>query len=179
MPGERAAGRLGSLPGRLGVSVIIGAAVLGAAATVATGGQPGLLLGLFIVAGTLAAGLAVRARAVYLLIPVPALAYLVAAIAAGLAGGHAGSSHTAMALGAAQWIASGFLAMAAATALAIGITAVRWPRRGPRRADPPRYPPRYRPPAASAGRPGRREETGSPAARRRRPDHPGYPRSSW
>ena len=40
----------------------------------------------------------------------------------------AGVSRTALAVSAAQWIASGFLAMTAATVLAIVATAVRWPR---------------------------------------------------
>jgi hypothetical protein len=151
-PHERAAWRLGSLPGRAGILFIAGAAALGTLATIAAGNGPGVLLGAFLVAGTLAAALTVHPRAVYLLIPVPALAYPVAAIIAGLAAGHpAGTSHTALAVGAAQWAASGFIAMTAATVLAIGITAARWPRRRP--GHP--HPPGYRPPAAGTGRPGR------------------------
>ena len=173
--------------------------MIGAAATVAAGSQPGILLGGCLVAGTLAAALTVQARAVYLLIPVPALAYPVAAVAAGLAGGRAaGTSHTALAIGAAQWVADGFIAMAAATILAIGITAARWPRQdsgGPRQL-------RYRPPAGGSGGPRRADDVhsthrageirsprrsgdvrsprraadpGRPAARRRPPGDSGYP----
>ena len=117
----------GALPGWAGVSLIAGGAVLGAVVTVAAGGEPGTLLGLFLVAGTLAASLAVQPRAVYVLIPAPALAYLVAAAAAGLAHGRAAdTSHTAMAVSAAQWIAGGFLTMMAATIVAIAVTAGRW-----------------------------------------------------
>jgi hypothetical protein len=46
---------------------------------------------------------------------------------AGLVGDRAaGTSHTALAVSAAQWIASGFLPMTAATLLAIAVTAIRW-----------------------------------------------------
>ena len=64
--------------------------------------------------------IAVRPRAVYLIIPVPALAYLAAAILAGLIHDHAAdTSHVALAVSAAQWIAGGFFMMAAATVLAM------------------------------------------------------------
>jgi hypothetical protein len=114
---------------------------------VLTGSEPGTVLSVFLIAGTAAAVLAVRPRAVYLIIPVPALAYVVAAVVAGLIHGQASStSRTALAVSAAQWAASGFLAMAAATVLAIGAAAARWPGRG---QDPGRAPP-----ATRAGRAG-------------------------
>ena len=53
--------------------------------------------------------------------------YVVTATVAGLAGDReAGSSHAALAVSAAQWTASGFLPMTAATVLAIAVTAIRW-----------------------------------------------------
>lgn len=120
----------GRMPGWFGITLITGAAALAAIATALTGARPGAALGVCLIIATLAACLAVQRRAVYLLIPAPALAYTVAAAIAGLARSHtAGASHTALALNAAQWIASGFLAMTAATMLAITITAARWPRR--------------------------------------------------
>jgi hypothetical protein len=68
---------------------------------------------------------------VYLIIPVPALSYVVGATIAGLIHDRADDgSLTGLAVHAAQWIASGFLAMSVATLLAIAITAVRWPRSG-------------------------------------------------
>jgi hypothetical protein len=144
----RAPRRRGSLPGPLGVFLIIGAAALGALATVTTRSQPGNLLGAFLVAGTLAAALAVRPRAVYLIIPVPALAYVIAATAAGLARDHAaGTSHTALAASIAQWVAGGFLAMTAG---------------GPRYGRPARNPPAPRRPQ---GEPGRRFPGGGPGTR--------------
>jgi hypothetical protein len=92
---------------------------------------------LFLVAGTAAAVLAVRPRAVYLIIPVPALAYLMAGTITGLIHDHAtDTSRTALAVSAAQWIASGFPAITIATTLAIATTAARWPRRRRSPHDP-------------------------------------------
>jgi len=116
---------------------VIGAAALGALVTVLTGREPGFVLGVFLIAGTTAAALAVQPSAVYLIIPVPALAYVVAAATAGLIQANkqaAGTSLTALALSAAQWTASGFLAMTVATILAIAVTASRWRRQ---RSGPP------------------------------------------
>ena len=147
---------------------------------------PGLLLGLFVVAGTVAAALAVRPRAGRVILPVPVLSYLVAALISGVVySGSGGTSKTALAIGAAQWIADGFFAMALATVLAVAITTARWylwRRRRPATRDPgwpvpaagsapPRRPrstwetsaePEY--PAGFAGPGGRREagETGAP-----------------
>ena len=117
----------GSLTGRAGVCIVAGGAAAGAVLTVLAGTGPGAVLGVFLVAGTLAAALAIQPRVVYRIIPVPALAYAVTAPIAGVIGDRAAStSHTALAISAAQWIASGFLPMAAATLLAIVVTAVRW-----------------------------------------------------
>lgn len=117
----------GSLTSRGGVCIVVGGAALGALISVLAGTGPGPVLGVSLVAATLAAALAIQPRAVYRLIPVPALAYVVIATAAGLIGDRAAStSHTALALSAAQWIASGFLPMTAATLLAIAMTAIRW-----------------------------------------------------
>jgi hypothetical protein len=129
---------------------VIAGAVFGAGVTVASGLEPGLVLGLCLVAATVAGALAVRPRAVYLIIPVPALAYLVAAAVAGLIQDRAtDTSLTGLAVSAARWIASGFLAMTAATLLAIVITVARWPRRrrGRRAAASARIAPVRQPPA--------------------------------
>ena len=134
----------GSLSAVAGVCILIGCAAAGALVTVLTGTDPGYLLGLFVVGGTAAAAIAVRARAVYLMIPVPALAYAVAAPIAGLIEVYdraAATSLTALAASAAQWIASGFIPMTGATVLAVAMTAARRPGRkpGPRvRATPGR-----------------------------------------
>jgi hypothetical protein len=121
----------GARPGRFGVFVVIGCAVLGALVTVSAGTEPGSVLGVFLVAGTVTAALAVRPGAVYVIIPVPGLAYVVAATMAGLIHDRASdTSLTGLVVHAAQWIASGFLAMSVATLLAIAVTAARRPGRG-------------------------------------------------
>jgi hypothetical protein len=106
--------------------LVAGGTALGLAGTVATHSVPGALLGLCLVGGTALAALAVRPGAVYLLIPVPPLAYLVAATVAGVLGGNApGTSRSALAVSGAQWLASGFLAMATASALAAALAIIR------------------------------------------------------
>jgi hypothetical protein len=117
----------GTRPGCLGVGLVIGGAAAGLLATLLAGRDPGLVLGIFLLAGTAAGALAARPRAAYLIIPVPALAYVAAAIVAGLVHDRAAdTSHTALVISAAQWIASGFLAMSAATLLAIVVAVARW-----------------------------------------------------
>lgn len=117
----------GTRPGRLGVFVVIGATLLGMVITMLAGSEPGVILSVFLVVGTVAAALAVRPGAVYLIFPVPAPAYAVAAIIAGLVHDRGvDTSTTALALSAAQWIASGFIAMIVATGLAFVIAGYRW-----------------------------------------------------
>ena len=129
---ERPAGswrraRWGSLQGGLGVCLIVASAAIGAIATMATASTPGFLLGAFVVIGTVAAALAVRPRAGRMIFPVPVLCYLVAALLTGVVYNHsADSSKTALAIGAAQWVASGFFAMAMATILAVVLVTFRW-----------------------------------------------------
>lgn len=116
----------GSLTGRGGVGIVLAGAALGALISVLAGTGPGPVLGVSLMAATLAAALAIQPWAVYRIIPVPALAYVAAATAAGLIGDRvASTSHTALAVSAAQWIASGFLPMTVSTLLAIAVTAIR------------------------------------------------------
>jgi hypothetical protein len=117
----------GSRPGRLGVFAIITAALLGAVLTAISSRDPGPVLGAFILVGTAVAASVVRLRSVYVIFPVPALAYVGAAVIAGLIHDRAtDTSNTALTLSAVQWIASGFVVMTAATILAIVIAAGRW-----------------------------------------------------
>lgn len=117
----------GSRPGRLGVFTIIAAALLGAAVTAISGRDPGLILGVFVIVGTVIAATIVRLRAVYIIFPVPALAYVAAAVIAGLIHDRAtDTSNTGLALNGVQWIAAGFVTMITATILAIVIAAGRW-----------------------------------------------------
>jgi Domain of unknown function (DUF6542) len=115
----------GSLRGGLGVCVIVGSAMIGAIATIVTKSQPGSVLGLSVLAGTVAAALTVQPRTGRLIFPVPALCYLIAALGAGVVYDRS-ADKTQIAVGAAQWIASGFFVMVLATLLAIALTTVRW-----------------------------------------------------
>jgi Domain of unknown function (DUF6542) len=126
--------RWGSLRGGVGVSIIAASAALGAIITIAHRAQPGRVLGVCIVVGTVIAALAVRPRLGRLIFPVPVLAYLIAALTAGIAYNRS-TSKTELVIGSAQWIANGFLLMALATGLAIVLVTIRWIlRRRDRRA---------------------------------------------
>jgi hypothetical protein len=116
-----------SRPGWLGVLLVIAGALGGLLGTVLTGSEPGFLLGAGVILGTVCGAVAVQPRAAYLIIPVPALAYLAAAVLAGFIHDHAiDTTRTELAVGLTQWVASGFLVMIAATLLAIAIAAIRW-----------------------------------------------------
>jgi Domain of unknown function (DUF6542) len=126
--------RWGSLRGGVGVSIVAASAALGAIITIAHRAQPGQVLGVCIVVGTVIAALAVRPRLGRLIFPVPVLAYLIAALTAGIAYNRS-TSQAELVIGSAQWIANGFLLMALATALAIALVTIRWIlRRRDRRA---------------------------------------------
>jgi hypothetical protein len=115
----------GSLSGGLGVWVIVGSAVIGTIATIVTKSQPGSVLGLFVLAGTVAAALTVQPQTGRLIFPVPALSYLIGALVSGVFYDRS-SNKTEIAVGAAQWVANGFFVMVLATLLAIALTTVRW-----------------------------------------------------
>ena len=156
--------------GGLAVCLILATAALGAAATIATRSQPGLVLGLFVLAGTVVAALTVEPRAGRLIFPVPALAYLVAAL---VAGGmyNRSANNTELAVGVAQWIANGFFVMVLATLLAIALTTVRWflwrrSGRVPLAADWPAEARTARPPQTGPAGPGGWGDPRSPGARR-------------
>jgi hypothetical protein len=152
----------GRYPARTGVLMVVVAALLGIAFTVASHREPGLALGIFVAGGTLAAGIGVRSRSAYVIIPVPALTYATAAGIAGFIHDHAtDASRTALALSGAQWFANGFPAMTVATGLAVLVTVARWllgrVRKGPSPSGlaPPHQP--ARPPV-----PGRRAADARP-----------------
>jgi hypothetical protein len=107
--------------------LVITGAMAGLIGTVLTGSEPGFVLGAGLILGTLCGAVAVQPRAAYVIIPVPALAYAVAAILAGLIHDRAiDTSRSALAVGLTQWVASGFLVIVTATLLAIAIAAIRW-----------------------------------------------------
>ncbi len=109
------------------------------------GSEPGALLGGLVIVGTAAAALAVDRGAVYVIIPVPALAYLGGALTAGLVHDRAiDTSVTALVINAAQWAAGGLVSISIATGLAIALTAARWPW-GRRSGREPQWEPDSRP----------------------------------
>ena len=128
-PSAEHAPRWGALPSRRGIVLVISGAVIGTVITVLAGGEPGFVLGFFLVIGTLAAALAVEPRAIYRIIPAPALAYLAGAVIAGLIHDRAAdTSRAGLAISAAQWAARGFVAMTIATVLVVLVGAIRWLR---------------------------------------------------
>jgi hypothetical protein len=155
--------------------VIVGSAVIGTIATIVTRAEPGSVLGLFVLAGTVAAALTVQPRTGRLIFPVPALCYLIGALASGVVYDRS-SNKTELAVGAAQWIANGFFVMVLSTLLAIALTTVRWfmwrrDQRGPvppqvggfaDRADPRRAGPRPEAPQPGTVRPVRPIQPGQP-----------------
>ena len=136
--------------------------MIGAVATIMTHVQPGPVLGLAVLAGTVAAALTVHPRTGRLIFPVPALSYLIAALASG-AVYERSSDKTELAVGAAQWIANGFFVMVLATLLAIALTTVRWfmwrrDQQGP-------VPPDWSAPGPPGTRPGQQWPPGSQGTR--------------
>jgi hypothetical protein len=117
----------GSLSGGLGIAIVAASTALGASTTMIAGKEPGSLLGIFVIVGTVAAAVAVRPQAGRMILPAPALSYLIAALVTGYIYDHSADvSKTALAINAAQWIANGFFAMALATVLAVVLVTVRW-----------------------------------------------------
>jgi hypothetical protein len=172
-PESRSPSGWGSLSGGLGVGIVIAATALGGIVTLVTRTQPGRVLGGFVIAGTVVAALAVRPRAARLIVPAPVLCYLVAALATGIiADRSTDSSKAALAIGAAQWVANGFFAMALATIAALALVVIRWylGRGGRSAPDPSARPARWdgSPPGPRAARgesgyPGNRTEVLDPA----------------
>ncbi len=107
--------------------VLIGATVAGVVLTVIAGMEPGNLLGFFVIVGSLAAVLGVRRGAVYLFFPMPALAFFVAAVAAGIVHDRQDASSTAgLAAHFTQWVAGIFWPAVVATILVLLVGGGRW-----------------------------------------------------
>jgi len=178
-PRSRRPGRWGTWQGGLGVCIVAASAAIGAVGTIMARRAPGFLLEILVVAGTVAAALAVRPRAGRMIFPVPALAYLVAALLSGVVFDRAAdSSRTELALAAAQWVANGFFAMALATVLAVAITAVRWYVWHRRHLDRPSARDQGRTAPARPAQAGRRSRTAweAPAESGYPPGYPGQRR---
>jgi hypothetical protein len=122
----------GTRPGKAGVYTVVAGTVLGALITLVSGSEPGWVLGLLLVISTTIGGLLVTRCTTYLLIPVPAVAYTVAAFVTGYIHDRPiDTTRAELAASAVQWIAGGFFAMTAATLLAIAIVVGRWLFAGP------------------------------------------------
>jgi hypothetical protein len=115
------------MPPRGAVLILAGAAIVGMVGTLSMGQDPGSLLGFLVVAGSVIAALTIRPGAVYQIIPLPALTYLIAAVITGAYHDRAvDTSKTQLGINFLQWIAGGFLTMSAATILVIVIAGARW-----------------------------------------------------
>jgi hypothetical protein len=134
----RTGGLSGSRPGALrrwlgGISLLVavlvlaGATLIGVILTLIAGKEPGLLLGVFIIIGSLAAVLGVRRGAIYLLFPLPALAFFIGGVLTGLVhDSQLTSSTTGLAASFPQWLAGVFFPMVVATILVLLIGGGRW-----------------------------------------------------
>lgn len=117
---------LGTLSGGHGIAIAAGSTALGALLTILQRHDPGVVLGVFLVLGTIVAGVAVRPSAARLIIPAPTLCYVPAATIAGAINDRAAdTSKIGLILHGGRWISSGFVAMALATVFAIVIWGLR------------------------------------------------------
>ncbi len=115
------------LPTRGAVYILLGFAVIGVLGTLLTSNEPGSTLGLFIIVGSVIAALAIRLRSVYLLIPLPALVFFVAAVLTGAVHDSGiDTSKTEISVSFLQWIAGVFFGMCVATILVVVISGGRW-----------------------------------------------------
>ena len=125
---QRSGPALFRLAGRpaISLSIFFGAALIGAIGTVATHADPGFLLGFMIIVGAGIAALCIRRKAVYVLIPLPALTYLVLAVLTGYIHDRSlGTSTTALASDFTQWLSGGFTGICLATVLVLLIFGAR------------------------------------------------------
>jgi hypothetical protein len=101
--------------------------VLGIAGTIATGGEPGSLLGFFVIVGSVVAALGIRRRRVHMILPLPALLLFIGAVVTGAVHDRAvDTSTTEFGVNFLQWIANVFFTMCVATILVLVIIGARW-----------------------------------------------------
>jgi hypothetical protein len=118
---------IGRLPTRTAMLALVAGTLLGIIFTLMADQEPGTLLGVFIIVGSIAAALVIRRGKIYLLFPAPALAFFVGAIVAGkVHDAKLGSSTAGLASGGAQWIAGIFFPAVIATILVLLIGGGRW-----------------------------------------------------
>lgn len=118
---------LGTLSARIAVYILLGATLLGVVGTLLTGSEPGFLLGFLIIVGSVVAAAGVRRGSLYLLIPLPTLAFFIGAVLTGAVHDRGiDTSTTELGVNFLQWIADVFVAMCAATILVLVIAGGRW-----------------------------------------------------
>jgi hypothetical protein len=118
---------LGGVSVLVALLVVAGASVIGVILTLIAGQEPGVLLGVFVILGSLAATLGIRRTAVYLLFPLPALALFLGALATGVVHDSQLASTTAgLGAGSLQWFAGIFFPMLVGTVLVLLVGGGRW-----------------------------------------------------
>jgi hypothetical protein len=118
---------LGGLATRTAAAILLAATVLGIAGTIATGREPGSVLGFFVIVGSVLAALSIRRRRVHMILPLPALLLFIGAVVTGAAHDRAvDTSTTEIGVNFLQWIADVFFAMCVATILVLVIIGARW-----------------------------------------------------
>lgn len=125
--GAPALRRLGGLSTRTAILILVGAGLIGVLGTVATGKEPGFLLGFCIVVGSVLAAFTIRRGRLYMLIPMPALLFFIGAVLTGAYHDRSmDTSTTELGVSFLQWIADVFFPMCAATILVVVIAGGRW-----------------------------------------------------
>jgi hypothetical protein len=118
---------LGTMSTRTAVLVLVAATLIGVVFTLIAGSEPGFLLGIFITVGSVAAALGIRRGAVYLMFPLPAFAFFVAAFITGkVHDSSLTSSTTGLGVGGLQWIADIFFPTVIATIAVLVVGGARW-----------------------------------------------------
>ncbi len=123
---------LGTMSTLTAALVLAGATVTGVVVSLIAGLEPGNLLGFFVIVGSLAAVLGVRRGAVYLLFPMPALAFFAGAVVTGIIHDRELAASTAgLGAGFAQWVAGIFFPAVVATILVLLVGGTRWLLKSP------------------------------------------------
>ena len=118
---------IGRLPTRTAMLALVAGTLLGIIFSLMADQEPGNLLGVFIIVGSIAATLVIRRGKIYLLFPAPALAFFVGAIVVGkVHDAKLGSSAAGLASFFTQSIAGIFFPAVIATILVLLIGGGRW-----------------------------------------------------
>jgi hypothetical protein len=118
---------IGALSTRTAIYILLAATLLGVIGTLLTRSEPGFLLGFLILAGSVAATVGIWRSAVYVIIPLPALANFIGAVVTGAIHDRGvATSKTALAAYFLQWIADVFFWICATTIIVAVVAGGRW-----------------------------------------------------